>query len=141
MILREIESPVDLERAFAIIRELRPRLSLEDFLEIRHAARSRDEYRLIGIFEDECCLSIMGFRILFDFVHGRHLYVDDLVTTATQRSRGLGRRLLEFAEDEANRLDCETIRLCTGIENADGIRFYRKNGWENRALVFKKKLR
>jgi len=37
----------------------------------------------------------MGYRLLHDFVHGRHLYIDDLVVTSRLRSSGLGAELLK----------------------------------------------
>ena len=40
----------------------------------------------------------MGYRFLHDYVHGKHVYIDDLVTTAAIRSQGAGAKLLKYAE-------------------------------------------
>ncbi len=82
----------------------------------------------------------MGYRILFDFVHDKHLYIDDLVVASSLRSQGFGKQLLDFAEVEARRLGCRGLRLCTGVENEGGKRFYERSGWAPRALAYKKKL-
>ena len=77
-------------------------------------------------------------RILTDFVHGRHLYVDDLVISSAHRSKGFGANLLKFAEDEAARLRCRSLRLCTGTENHGAKRFYERESWSLKSVVYKK---
>jgi hypothetical protein len=42
--------------------------------------------------------------------------------------------------DLAKELDCKGLRLCTGIENEQGKKFYERNGWSLRAVAYKKKL-
>lgn len=75
-----------------------------------------------------------------NFVHGKHLYVDDLVVTKEKRSSGMGAELLRYAEAEAARHQCQGLRLCTGIDRKEAQRFYEKNGWAPKALTYKKKL-
>lgn len=82
----------------------------------------------------------MGYRVLCDFVHGRHLYIDDLVTDENIRSKGYGATLLKEAEKIAQENGCTNLRLCTGIDNDRGKTFYEKNNWNLRAVVYKKKL-
>jgi hypothetical protein len=35
---------------------------------------------------------------------------------------------------------CDGLRLCTGIENESGKRFYEREGWTLKAVAFKKKI-
>lgn len=139
MKLQEINSPHELEFSYPVIKELRPHLSFEDFVNLYEQAKVRDEYRLVGLLQNNQYVAVMGYRILFDFVHGKHLYIDDLVVSASMRSQGIGKQLLDFAEFEAKRLSCKTLRLCTGIDNKRGIQFYEKNNWNPRAMAYKKK--
>lgn len=141
MKIQVISSAEQLVVVYNLIKELRPHLSLNEFLSIEHDARIRDDYKIVGLFKANECIGLMGYRVLFDFVHQKHLYIDDLVITEQRRSEGFGKQLLKFAEAEAQRLNCKTLRLCTGVENKRGIRFYLQNGWEERAVVFKKKLK
>ena len=80
----------ELERAFPVLKELRPHLDFSDFKEIYEQARGSDGYRLVAIEKDEKFVALMGFRFLSDFVRGRHLYIDDLVSTESMRSKGYG---------------------------------------------------
>ena len=86
-------------------------------------------------------LAVMGYRFLSDFVRGKHIYIDDLVTAEKIRSKGLGAELLKFAEELAHTNGCKSLRLCTGVENERGVSFYERNGWVKRAFAFTKKLK
>lgn len=136
---RELTTTADLGGGYKVLRELRTNLSFERFLELHNAAARADAYKLLGAFEAGPCIALMGYRVLFDFVHGKHVYVDDLVVTERCRSRGVGAALLREAETVAQRMNCDGLRLCTGIENEAGKRFYEREGWELRSVAYKKK--
>lgn len=138
MDVKRLDSPQDLEAAFVVLKELRTELEWNEFLEIYANARQRDDYQLVGVLEQTECVAVMGYRVLFDFVHGKHLYVDDLVTYPSCRSRGLGSKLLQFAETEAAKLGCRGLRLCTGESNQGGRKFYEREGWRMRSVAYKK---
>lgn len=140
MELRKAASPAELEIVFPVIKELRPHLTFQRYIELIEEAAKHDGYEMIAAFEQNKCVGAMGVRILFDFVHGKHLYVDDLVVSKDFRSLGLGAKLLRYAEDVAREQKCEGLRLCTGIENEAGKRFYDREGWTLRAVAYKKKL-
>ena len=109
-------------------------------MSLYESAKEKDGYTLIGAYDGDSCVGVMGYRILYDFVHGKHLYVDDLVVTAAKRSSGIGAELLKFAETIAKEHACKGLRLCTGVENERGRRFYERLGWSPRALAYKKSI-
>ncbi len=135
------KNSTDLESFYPLIHELRPHLSLSEFIDIYHHAHKNDQYELTAFFDDEGQMcAVIGYRILYDFVRGRHLYIDDLVTTSEKRSQGLGQYVLKYAEVMAKQLNCTGgLRLCAGFENTRGISFYERNGWTQRAIAFVKK--
>jgi GNAT superfamily N-acetyltransferase len=135
-----VELPDGLERVFPVFKELRPHLDLSDFKRFVMLAHAADGYRIVVIEKGGKPVAGMGYRILHDLVHGSHLYVDDLVSSELERSKGHGAELLKFAEGEARRLGLDSLRLSTGIENENGKRFYLREGWSERAAVFKKKV-
>ncbi len=133
---REIND--EFEQAYQIMKELRTKLVLDDFITIYKQAKSADNYTLIGAYVNTECIALMGHRILYDYVHGKHLYIDDLVTTEAYRSKGVGARLLKVAEEHAKKTGCKYLRLSTGIENENARSFYEKEGLKLRAVVYKK---
>jgi ribosomal protein S18 acetylase RimI-like enzyme len=124
------------------LRELRTELSLSEFHAIYKQASSRDGFQLMAATDDDdSIVGIMGYRILFDFVHGKHLYVDDLVTTEAKRGSGIGAKLLQEAEKIAQVQRCVALRLCTGTANDRAKNFYEREGWNLRSVAYKKKLK
>lgn len=136
-----IDSIKDLERVFPIIHELRDHLSFDEFVSLYYQAKELTDYKMLA-FENDVgeLVGVMGYRILVDFVHGRHFYIDDLVVSQKNRSQGLGAKILKIAEDLAVQNKCNNLRLCTGIQNDQGKKFYESNGWCLRAVAYKKKL-
>ncbi len=130
----------DLERFYPVMKELRKDLLFEDYMTICKNAHGADGYEIVAIESDKKVLAVMGYRVLHDFVHGKHLYIDDLVSTATHRSQGLGAKFLKYAEDLAKELGCKGLRLCTGIENEQGKKFYERHDWKLRSVAYRKKL-
>lgn len=135
-----VRTKQDLERCFPIMKELRPHLSFEEYLYLYEQAHQRDSYEIAAVERGTEILAVMGYRFLFDYVRGKHLYVDDLVCSHKVRSQGFGANLLEYAEQVAKNHDCATLRLCAGLENERGIRFYEREGWLKRAYAFSKKI-
>lgn len=133
------QSKSDLERCYPVLKELRTHLSFADFMSIYEQAHRSDGYELVAIEDLGQVVAVMGYRFLSDFIRGKHVYIDDLVSTAKLRSRGLGVELLKFAEAIARESECKSLRLCTGIENERGVAFYDRNGWTKRAYAYTKK--
>lgn len=135
-----ITSTQDLKRCYPVMKELRTHLSFEDFISIYKKSHKNDGYEIAAIEDQGSILAVMGYRFLHDFVRGKHLYIDDLVSTERVRSQGLGKYLLSFAEKIAKDNNCKSLRLCTGIENERGVIFYERNGWTKRAFAYTKKI-
>jgi ribosomal protein S18 acetylase RimI-like enzyme len=136
--LREIDTLEDRQRCYEVLQELRPKLTWTQFVCMNAMAGARDEFRMAGLFTDKECVAVMGYRVLYDFVHGKHVYVDDLVVTNRLRSKGIGAMLLAYAERRSRELECDGMRLCTGVENTSAISFYKRNGWLAGSVAFKK---
>jgi len=135
-----ISNQVDLEKSFKLMKELRPHLSLQEYLDLYQKAHQESQYAMVALEEKDQIVALMGYHILTDFVRGRHLYIDDLVVGESVRSKGLGAYLLKQAEKFAAEKNCKSLRLSTGIENTRGMKFYEKNAWIKRAHVYTKKI-
>jgi len=63
-------------------------------LVVRWQRQSLEGYRLSALVCAGRPQALAGFRIQENLVHGRHLYVDDLVTDEQERLYGLGERMM-----------------------------------------------
>src|SRR5438309_10243399 len=98
-----------LESVYPVMRELRTDLSDAE-LEERYAAGHPDGYRLAAVFDGEECRAAAGYRLFTNFVSGKHMYVDDLVTAETWRSHGYGRLLNKYLVELARKEGCGSIQ-------------------------------
>jgi GNAT superfamily N-acetyltransferase len=137
---RPVATELDLKAAFNILQQLRENLTEEEFFSLYRMARSESGYRLAGAYSGELLVAVMGIRTLTDFVHGRHIYIDDLVVDSNSRSNGIGAQFLKWAEKEAQLEKCGLVRLCTGVERKDAHRFYSANHYEYKSAAFKKNI-
>src|SRR3989442_11918833 len=112
-----------LDALFPVMRELRTDLS-DDELAERYAAGHADGYRLAGLFTDGECRAAAGYRIVTNFVSGKHIYVDDLVTAEPWRSHGYGRLLNRYLVELARSEGCSSVQLDSGVHRREAHRFY-----------------
>lgn len=80
------------------------------------------------------------WRLIENTYEGRRLYVDDLVTDAAHRGRGLGGALLGALEARARLLGCDVLALDSGVQRADAHRFYMRAGMSIASFSFRKTL-
>ncbi|WP_371654066.1 MULTISPECIES: GNAT family N-acetyltransferase [unclassified Streptomyces] len=123
-----------------VLRELRPHLTEDLFREI-YAEGYGQGLRFSAVYgEDGVCVGAAGWRIVATTVAVRKLYVDDLVTAETARSRGVGHALLAHVEGIARAAGCTSLNLDSGTHRTDAHRFYFRERMAVTAFNFDKKL-
>ena len=132
----ELCEPEAVASCFPLLRQLRPHLSGPDELVMRWRRQGRDGYRLIVLLRSKRMVALAGCRIQENLIHGRHLYVDDLVTDAAERSTGLGGTMLTHLFGLARASGCAKLLLDTPVTNVRGHRFYERHGLVAGALRF-----
>ncbi len=132
-------SDEEIGRCHTVMRELRPHIAPQDFV-ARVRRQERGGYRLLYAARDGCPVAAAGFRLGETLAWGRFLYVDDLVTLASERSRGHGAALLRWLADHAREAGCDELHLDSGVQREDAHRFYRREGLEVSSYHFGRKL-
>ena len=134
------ESDEDIAACYDVMAELRPHLSRETFVATVREMQ-RDGLRLACIREAGRVVAVAGYRISTNLFCGRHLYVDDLVTAAGERSKGHGRALLAWLRGEARAAGCEVLHLDSGVQRKDAHRFYLREGMVLASYHFSERLK
>ena len=83
----------EIASCFDVMAELRPHLEREKFVKLIRSMQA-DGFRLACIRTEGRVVAVAGYRISTNLFLGHNLYVDDLVTAETERSKGFGRVLL-----------------------------------------------
>ena len=135
-----LKSEADWSRAFPVMRELRDHLSEQEYLSNLREMTSQG-YRLLSLEKNGQILSLAGIIRLTNFYYGRHIWVYDLVTSPSERSKGYGLQLLEYVEKIALDEDCIVIALSSGLAREHSHRFYiERAGYKKVSYVFRKSL-
>jgi GNAT superfamily N-acetyltransferase len=134
--LRHAESDREVAACFPVMAVLRPHLGSAEELVARVARQRAAGYRILAAWRGDAPLALAGYRVEENLIHGRFVYVDDLVTQASERRRGFGARLLAAVAAEARREGCAKLVLDTALDNVLAHRFYYRQGLLARALRF-----
>jgi GNAT superfamily N-acetyltransferase len=127
MDIRIATSEREIAFCFVVMRELRPQLRGEEFVD-RVRRLEREGYRLAFLEGPEGVVAVAGFRILESLASGRFLFLDDLVTHPAHRSRGYGARMLAWLFQKAREESCGQLQLDSGIQRKGAHRFYEREG-------------
>jgi GNAT superfamily N-acetyltransferase len=136
----EILFPQWLARAEAVHRQLRDQLPPgHDAYRETLTRVCKNGGRLTLAVEGDTLKGLALWRVLENTYEGRRLYVDDLVVDAAQRSKGVGKALIEWLEEHARTLSCTVLALDSGLQRANAHRFYFREGFMIASFCFRKK--
>lgn len=120
--------------------ELRPHLNKDDFVStIREMEKGG--YQLAYIEENSKVIAVAGYRIARNLHMGKHLYVDDLVTAESCRSRGHGETLLSWLKRLAVKEGCSYLHLDSGTHRERAHKFYFQQDLSITSFHFSLKLK
>jgi GNAT superfamily N-acetyltransferase len=125
------------DTAFPVLQQLRPHLDRAAFGAVLQAGAEQG-LRYTGAFVGTVCVGLAGWRVVDTTSVVRKLYVDDLVTDAGHRSRGVGTALLAELERRAAALGCHVLELDSGHQRTDAHRFYLRKGFTDVSRHFRR---
>lgn len=67
--------------------------------------------------------------VIVAWVEPDHFYIDNIATTSTARGSGVGRQLMDWAEDRARSGDCGEVRLYTNTAMLGNVSYYERRGF------------
>jgi GNAT superfamily N-acetyltransferase len=141
MNIMELTSPQDFEDSYAVMHELRTHLTRDEYRSLLEEMIPLG-YRLFAAAQEGKIVALAGVGLGTNLYYGRHMWIYDLVTTATQRAKGFGQGLLEHVEEIARAEGCDVVALSSGLERRDAHRFYEQRmGYERASFTFRKSLR
>ncbi|MEG3791305.1 GNAT family N-acetyltransferase [Lysobacter sp. CCNWLW3] len=134
--IRVLRGEDELRAVWPLVSQLRPEFDEERFLaqiqrQIAQGCRVSVLFDAGGTPRAFACWRVMEMLAV-----GLHVYVDDLVTDQTVRSRGHGKAMLDWLKAEARRLGCARLQLDSGTQRRDAHAFYLREGLRIEAFHF-----
>jgi GNAT superfamily N-acetyltransferase len=121
--ITQAATDADIERCEPVMRELRPHIPAGEFL-ARIRRQEKDGFRLAFVEDGGAVKAVAGYRIFETLAWGKILYVDDLVTSERERSKGHGDRLINWLVAEARKHGCDQFHLDSAVHRFGAHRFY-----------------
>jgi GNAT superfamily N-acetyltransferase len=128
MRVRIAESDADLERVSGVLLELRTGFDRETLIE-RVKAQMQSGYRVAYAESGGEVVCVAGFVVGTKLAWGKHVYVDDLVTSERHRGSGAGATMIAWLRSHARELGCEQMHLDCGVQRFASHRFYLRQGF------------
>ncbi|MEW5931031.1 MAG: GNAT family N-acetyltransferase [Gemmatimonadota bacterium] len=122
------ESDAEIAATWEVMRQLRPHVARQDYVPAVRRLMESDGYRLAALAEDGEVRAVAGYRYMTMLYCGKLLYLDDFVTDERVRSRGYGRRLLDWLKAEGRAAGCAEIQLISRVTREGAHRFYFREG-------------
>ncbi|MGZ0085504.1 GNAT family N-acetyltransferase [Caldibacillus thermoamylovorans] len=137
-----LETEEEVRSAFPIMRELRTHLDEETYVSLVREAQEKEGYKLVALNDDQGkMVAVIGFMPMITLYNGRFVWVCDLVTAASERSKGYGKALLSYVHEWAKANGYGIVSLSSGLQRVDAHRFYEeKMEYQKVSYVFLKRL-
>lgn len=122
-IIKIAETENEIRNCYAVMSELRPHLSLENFVAQVKRQMKHSNFRLVYLAEPEV-KAAGGIRVAEWLAGGRCLEIEDLVSKAGERSKGCGGKLFDWIVNYAKSENCNQLKLVSRVERFGAHRFY-----------------
>jgi GNAT superfamily N-acetyltransferase len=128
MTIQHAETDEQIAATYDVMHQLRPHLSREEYVPRIRELMASDGFRLAALVDDGEVRAVAGYRFMSMLYCGRILYLDDLVADERVRSRGYGKRLLDWLREEGRREGCSELHLISRTIREQAHRFYFREG-------------
>jgi GNAT superfamily N-acetyltransferase len=126
--VRTLTTDEEILAARSVMRQLRPQIPEAAYLDTVRRMMKTDGYLQAAVFEGDTVVAVAGYRFMEVLFSGKTLYVDDLNTDETRRSRGHGKMLMDWLKREAKERGCGQLQLDSGVQREQAHRFYFREG-------------
>lgn len=127
------ETDAEIRATHRVMVQLRTHLDEDAYAAQVAVQRAQDNYRIVALFDEGEIRAVAGFRLATGLALGHYLYVDDLVSDGTVRSKGYGALLLTWMGAFGKENGCNSVHLDSGVQRHAAHRFYLR---ERMDIVF-----
>ena len=86
-------------------------------------------YKCLGAFDGEKLIAICGMWEMTKFYSGKQIEIDNFMIYPEYRSKGLGKKVMDWIYDYGRKQNCLSIELNTYVGAAKAHKFYFREGF------------
>lgn len=128
-------SDEDILKCREVILELRPHLKEENFVFITRRMFSEGT-KMVFIEENGRAVAAGVFRINYYYHRGKNIYIDDLTTLPESRSKGYGKKILDWIKQYGIDHEVANIHLDSGTHRVGAHKLYLNYGFKITSFHF-----
>lgn len=138
--VKELTEEEQWKEAFLVMKQLRTDLDEEKYL-LLIKEMYKEGYKMFALLEKEKVVAVTGVIQLTNLYYGKHIWVYDLITDESNRSKGYGEKLLSYVQTWGKEIGCGIVALSSGLLRTDAHRFYEnKMGYTKSSYVFRRQV-
>jgi GNAT superfamily N-acetyltransferase len=122
-LIKLAQKDIEIADCFPVMKQLRTELDEAAFVPLVRELMSGG-YQLAYLRDEAQIVCVAGFRISQNLFYGRHLYVDDLSTLESERSKDYGKQMMTWLRDLAILDGCNAFHLDSGVQRHRAHKFY-----------------
>ncbi|HKR76452.1 MAG TPA: GNAT family N-acetyltransferase [Rhodanobacter sp.] len=139
--IQPAETDAQIAATFEVMRQLRPQLERDTYVDAIRALADSDGLRLLALHDEQGTVrAVASWRVMNMLYCGRLVSVDDLVVDERVRSHGYGAQLVARLKDEARALGCSELQLISRTTREQAHRFYFREGFGIECFHFRCRL-
>ena len=129
MEVKQVTSESELTRVAPALLELRTHFPDEAAIIEQIKQQQTDGYQIAHVESEGEVLCIAGFVIEQKLAWGKHIYVDDLITSSQKRSTGAGKAIMDWLKQFGWDNDCSQLHIDSGVQGFAAHKFYLREGF------------
>jgi ubiquinone/menaquinone biosynthesis C-methylase UbiE/GNAT superfamily N-acetyltransferase len=134
-----VEEETEISLCFPLMGQLRSHLKVEDFTQ-QVLAQMHEGYILFAMRKASKTVALCGCRVKTNLAWGKHLYIDDLISSESECSLGYGKEMMAYLIIFAKENGCQEIHLDSGVQRFQAHKFYLREGFKIASHHFSKEL-
>jgi len=136
--MRNLTTKEEMLSAFPLVNLMYKKMTLSEFSSALDEMISLSNYKMIAAFEGEKMIGVSGYWIASMLYCGLYLQASNLVVADDYRSRGIGKKILNYLEEKAVAENCKKIVLDSYTENKKSHPLYFRENFYIRGFHFMK---
>jgi GNAT superfamily N-acetyltransferase len=121
--IRLAKEDSEIQSCYPVMAQLRPQVAPAEFLPRVKRQAAIAGYQIAYVTDGDV-KAVAGFRISECLAWGKFLYVDDLISDESERSKGYGGNLFDWLVNHAQEKKCDQFHLDSAVHRFDAHRFY-----------------
>ena len=123
LMIKLAQNDNEIADCFQVMKQLRTELVEAAFVPLVRELMS-DGYQLAYLRDETQVVCVAGFKISKNLFLGKHLYVEDLSTLESERSKDYGKQIMVWLRNLAIAEECSAFHLDSGVQRHRAHKFY-----------------